>query len=165
MTYHPVTEEIEKLLADHSCWFETFEHEAVRTSEEATKLRTGYTLHQGAKTIIVRVKLSAGVKRSVMLVVPTDKRFDSMKVKNLLMAKDIRFATEQEISSITNGVQIGGIPPFGNLFNMEVIADITLFELEKIIFNAGDRRFSIAMKSVDFQKLVHPQIASIITAT
>src|SRR3989344_6783580 len=91
MKYHPITETIKNLLNNDSYWYKTFEHEPVRTSEEAAKIRPGYTLKQGAKAIIVRVKESASSKYMVMLVMPADKRFDTNKVKKLFNAKDIRF--------------------------------------------------------------------------
>lgn len=161
MNFHSVTKTITDLLIQNNCWFETFEHEPVRTSEEAAKTRTGYTLQQGAKALIMRVKKSEADKKFVMLLVPGDLRFDNQKVKTFFDVKDIRFATEEEVSQVTNGVQIGGIPPFGNLFNLDVFADPKLFENEKIVFNAGDRRFSVAMKSEDFIKLVNPQMINI----
>ena len=162
MEYHKITKQITDILKENNLWFETFEHESVRTSEEAAKIRPGYDLNQGAKAMIVRVKISESNKKFVMLVLPGDLRFDNSKVKNIFGAKDIRFATESEISEITKGVQVGGVPPFGNLFGLEVIADLKLFENEKIIFNAGDRRFSIAMFSKDYEAVVKPQITSII---
>lgn len=58
MEYHEVVSKILDLLRNGGYWFETFEHEPVRTSEEAAKARTGYTLAQGAKAMIVRVKKS-----------------------------------------------------------------------------------------------------------
>ena len=157
----PAVSRILKLLKANNCWLETFQHEPVRTSEEAAKTRPGYTLHQGAKAMIVRVKRSEFDKRFVMLVLPADLRFDNAKVKTLLSAKDIRFATEQEVAALTNGIQSGAVPPFGNLFNLEVIADPALFENQKIVFNAGDRTFSIAMKSADYGQIVQPQVSSI----
>jgi len=162
MEYHKITKQITDILKENNLWFETFEHEPVRTSEEAAKIRPGYDLNQGAKAMIVRVKISESNKKFVMLVLPGDLRFDNSKVKNIFGAKDVRFATESEISEITKGVQVGGVPPFGNLFGLEVIADPKLFENEKIIFNAGDRRFSIAMFSKDYEAVVKPQITSII---
>jgi len=162
MEYHPVVEKIKNILVAGDCWFEMFEHEPVRTSEEAAKIRTGYNLHQGAKAIIIRVKNSESDKRFVMLVFPADLKFDDSKVKTATNTKNIRFASEQEVSSITGGVEVGGVPPFGNLFDLEVITDNKLFENEKIIFNAGDRGFSIAMKSADFKKLVKPKLAEIV---
>lgn len=162
MDYHPVVNKIEKMLKENNCWYEKFEHEAVRTSEEAARVRPEYSLAQGAKAMIVRVKISNTDKKMVMLVVPGDVKFDQNKVKKFFGAKDIRFATEAEVLDVTGGVQLGGVPPFGNLFNLETIADPTLFENEKIIFNAGDKCVSIAMKSVDYQKIVEPQIETIV---
>ncbi|MBU1034124.1 hypothetical protein KKI22_04255 [Patescibacteria group bacterium] len=161
MVYHPLTKTIIDLLEKNNCWFETFEHEEVRTSEEASKIRDGFSLHQGAKALIVRVRISKKNKKFAMLVFPADLKFDSKKVKLYFEAKDIRFATVDELSSLTDGVEAGGVPPFGNLFNLEVVVDPRFFEIEKIVFNAGDRKFSIGMKSVDYKKLVNPQVADI----
>ena len=162
MQFHDVVSRIVALLNANSCWHETFQHEAVRTSEEAAKTRPGYTLHQGAKAMIVRIKNPQ--PKFVMLVLPADLRFDNAKVKSFLRAKDLRFASEAEVGELTGGVQPGAVPPFGNLFGLEVVADPGLFENEKIAFNAGDRCFSVAMKSEDYKRLVAPQITSITRA-
>lgn len=161
MEYHPVVNKITSLLKENNSWFETFEHEPVRTSQEASMVRTGYTIEQGAKALIVRAKINNQEKRFVMVVVPGDKRFDNQKLKSLLGAKDIRFATEAEVADITNGVLPGGVPPFGNLFNLEVYADSSLLTNQKIIFNAGDKRFSVGMSSQDYQKIVNPKIVDL----
>lgn len=161
MTEHPIHEQITDLLKQHGCWFEEFHHEQVRTSEEAAKIRPGYSLQQGAKAIIVRVKIPNEGKKFVMLVMPADQKFDSSKVKRLLRAKDIRFATEDEVEEITKGVKPGGVPPLGNLFGLEVISDKSLYHNEKIVFNAG-RTSSIAMKSEDYKELVKPKVEEII---
>jgi Ala-tRNA(Pro) deacylase len=161
-TYHPVVAQIISLLEEHYYWFETFEHEPVRTSQEAAKIRSGYSLEQGAKALIIRLKYSKNESKFVMLVLPGDARFDKQKVAEAFKTKDIRFATEAEVGEITSGVELGGVPPFGNLFGLDVIVDPSLLEHEKIIFNAGDRRFSIAMKTDDYVTLVQPKIVRII---
>ena len=158
---HPIHQQITDLLREHDCWFEEFTHAPVRTSEEAAKIRDDYTLQQGAKAIIIRAKIPNEGKMLVMLVMPADKKFDSGKVKVLLHAKDIRFATEDEVEEITKGVKPGGVPPFGNLFGLEVISDASLYQNEKIVFNAG-RTSSIGMLSSDYKKLVQPKVAAII---
>ncbi len=161
-TYHQVVTKIISLLEEHHFWFETFEHEPVRTSEEAAKIRSGYSLEQGAKALIVRLKYSKNESKFVMLVLPGDARFDKQKVAEAFKTKDIRFATEAEVSEITSGVELGGVPPFGNLFGLEVTVDPGLLEHEKIIFNAGDRRFSVAMKTEDYVTIVQPKVVRII---
>ena len=164
MEYHKVVSKIVGLLESGGYWFETFEHEPVRTSEEAAKVRMGYSQTQGAKAMIVRVKKSASEKSFAMLVLTGDKRLDFAKVKQLFGARNIRFATEEEVVKLTGGVLPGGVPPFGNLFDLPVIADPLLFENEKIVFNAGDRRFSIAMKSDDYKRMVRVRVFDMIGA-
>jgi len=159
-SYHETVSKIEALLREKGVEYKKFEHEPVRTSEEAAAARPEYTLSQGAKALIVRVKKS-GEKSYAMIVVPADKKFDSKKAKQELGASDIRFATPEEVSELTGGVQVGGVPPFGNLWNIPVYADGSLFDNEEIIFNAGDRSVSIAIPSSAYQEVVHPEIVSV----
>ncbi len=162
MKYHPTVSTIVKLLKNNNCWFETFEHEPVKTSLEASKVRPDYSISQGAKAMIVRIKFSPLNQKFAMFVLPGDTRFDNRRVKCLLGAKDIRLATPEEVINLTHGIELGGVPPFGNLFGLEIIADQTLFEHKTIIFNAGDKRYSIAMKSVDYLRVALPKVSSII---
>lgn len=160
--YHPAVWQIITLLQQHDCWFQVFEHPPVRTSQEAAEIRSGYSLHQGAKAIIVRVKLNQREKKFVMLVVPGDTRFQTAKVKKIFGAKDVRFATEAEVAQITAGILPGGVPPFGNLFALPVLVDPVVLENEQIIFNAGDRAVSVAIFSRDYQRLVLPQVVALV---
>lgn len=157
MTYHPVVDQIIQILQAQNYWYEKFEHGEVKTSEEAAAVRPDYSLAQGAKALIVKAD-----DKFVMLVIPGDKKFSNSKVKKLMDVGDVRFATEEQVNQITSGIKIGGVPPFGNLFGLQVIADPTLFINEKIIFNAGDRCVSVAMKSEDYKKLILPIIGDII---
>lgn len=162
MSYHLLVEKIKNILTERGCEYDTFEHEPVRTSEEAAKVRSGYTLEQGAKALILRVKKTGEGKSFAMFVVPGHQKFDTAKVKKEFNLSDLRFATEEEVLEITDGVQVGGVPPFGNLFDIPVYVDKSLFDNEKIIFNAGDRSFSIGMKTKDWQNIVNPIIGDII---
>ncbi|MYD09798.1 MAG: hypothetical protein F4X02_07110 [Chloroflexi bacterium] len=153
---HPVSRQLVNLLKTNCCWYESFHHQAVRTSEEAAAARPGYGLSQGAKAIILRVKRNQRDKFFVMLVFPADRKFDGKRVKAYFKARDIRFASEAEVSALTGGVQPGGVPPFGSLFDLPVYVAPELFDLEKIVFNAGDRRFSLAMRAADYRLLERP---------
>jgi len=193
--YHQTVARIKDMLDEHAVSYLTYEHEPVRTSEEAAAIRPEYTLTQGAKALIVRIK-QKGVRQSsglsqevasnsdprkngdnlnssskepkeeekqfVQIVVPGDAKFDPKKVRQVLNAKDIRFATPAEVSEITNGVQPGGVPPFGNLFGLPMYVEETLLNNDEIIFNAGDRRVSIAMKSIDYLAVVKPTVVAIV---
>lgn len=162
MDYHPLTKQITDLLTKNNYWFETFEHKPVFTSEEAAKVRPEYTLHQGAKAILAKIEKKNKEAAFVMFVVPGDLRLDSKKIKQAVNIKSLRFATEEELTKLTNGVQRGALPPFGHFFNLSLYVDKRLFENEKMIFNAGDRRFSMAIKTKDYKKLANPQVVDIV---
>ena len=153
MSYHPITQKIIELLQSNECWYESFEHAPILTSEEAALTRPGYSLKQGAKAIIIRIKRSNKDKFFAMLVFPADCKFDVNKIKSYFSAKDVRFATNEEVAELTNGVQSGGVPPFGHLFKLPVYVAPQLFANDKIAFNAGDRSFSIAMNTTNYEKL------------
>lgn len=160
---HKTVSLIESLLKARGIAYKKFEHEPVRTSEEAAATRLDYTISQGAKALIVRVKKGGSASRQksfVMLVMQGDKKFDSKKVKELLGAQDVRFATPEEVFELTDGVVPGGVPPFGTLWNLPVFCDENLLVNKEIIFNAGDRSISIALASDDYIKVVAPTVAS-----
>ncbi|MDN3505736.1 MAG: aspartate--tRNA(Asn) ligase [Simkaniaceae bacterium] len=52
------------------------------------------------------------------------------------------------------GLIIGGVPPFGNLLNLETYFDEKVLEHPNVVFNCGLSQEQIAMKSEDLLKLV-----------
>ena len=162
MAEHDIFDKIVTELEKAGVWHQTFHHSTtVRTSEEAAAQRPDYSLAEGAKALLVRLKISHKGKEFAMAVLPGDKKFDSKKLKLVAGANDLRFATEEEVHQITNGVKPGGVPPFGNMFGVQVFADEGVFENKRIIFNAG-RDVSIAMFSADYLTIVQPVVGSIV---
>ncbi len=162
MELHPVVQQIKDLLTENAIAFSYFEHEAVRTSEEAHALRPGYELSQGAKALIIKCKMEGGERKFVQCIIPGDARLDNTSMKNATGAKNISFATKEESDEITSGIEFGGVPPFGNLFGLTVYMDPTLGKHDEILFNCGDRRATIIMQFADYVKLVHPIETSLI---
>lgn len=148
------------MLKAHGVEYKKYQHAPVRTSEEADALRPEYTLAQGTKALIVCAKRT-GKKWFAMVVVPGDKKFDAKKVKEVLGASDLRFATQEEVRDLTDGVEPGGVPPFGNLWDLPVLADEGIFQNETMIFSAGDRSVSIAMATREYQSVIEPNVISI----
>jgi len=155
-------DQLKNFLIKHDVSYKEFHHDPVRTSEEAAALRPDYTLSQGAKALIIEAKFSHGETKFVMFVLPADKRIDSKKVKKILACKSISFASEADVIKITGGVQPGGIPPFGNLFHLSLYVDPLLGKNDEIVFNAGDKSISIAMKFEDYKEAVRPISVSFI---
>jgi Ala-tRNA(Pro) deacylase len=129
-------------------------HEPVYTSVQAAAVR-GVSLHSGAKALIVK-----GGKEFVMAVMPADMSLDSQAMRKHLACKRLRFATKDEVLSLT-GLTPGSIPPFGSLFRLETICDEHLADNERINFNAGSHTDSIQMAYQAYCTRESPRIARI----
>ncbi|MBU0975767.1 MAG: YbaK/EbsC family protein [Patescibacteria group bacterium] len=156
-------EKLVEFLKQNNVPFKQFHHAPVRTSEEALAQRPDFILSQGAKAIIVNAKKSSDRREFIMLVLPADKRLDSKKVRKILKCKSFSFAHESDVIRISDGVEPGGVHPFGNLFGLSVYVDNSLALNDEIIFNAGDRSVSLAMKCIDYLKVVRPKLCEFAT--
>ena len=148
-----VFEKILALLEKHNVPYKLTEHEPIRTSEEAARIR-GAALKTGAKAMIAR-----GKDEYYLLVLPADKHIDWRRVRALLHISNLRFATEEEAENVAH-VKMGSVPPFGNLLGLPTYFDEGLFENDVVNFNPGSTTHSIAMKSADLRALVSPVVAS-----
>ena len=148
-----VFEQILALLENHNVPYRLTEHEPVRTSEEAAKIR-GVALKTGAKAMIVRDK-----DKYYLLVLPADKHIDWRRVRAMLHVSNLRLATEEEAENVAH-VKMGSVPPFGNVLGLPTYFDEGLFQNDVIHFNPGSTTHSIAMKSADLRALVSPAVAS-----
>lgn len=153
-----VTQQILKLLDSANIWYATFVHKPVRTSQEAASVRPGYTLHQGAKAIILKAYLKGNKGKFILFVLAGDAHINKDVLRRGLGVRNFRFANKQELHQITHGVLPGGIPPFGSLFGLKTYVDKSLLDNTKIVFNAGDRGFSIAMNLNDYLAIERPRV-------
>ncbi|MCL5429971.1 MAG: hypothetical protein M1504_00665 [Candidatus Marsarchaeota archaeon] len=144
-----VFEKIKRILDEQNIEYRLTEHEPVRTSEEAARIR-GVDLRTGAKAMVLKAN-----DNYFLFVMPGNKRIDWKKAKQLLGVKEVRFATEDEAERIT-GVKMGSVPPFGNVLGLITYFDRSLLDNEYINFNPGSTTHSIHMKSKDLAKLVDP---------
>src|SRR3989344_8756300 len=149
-----VPDRIRQLLDSSNINYKYFEHEPTPTSEIASKVR-GVPLDQGAKAMVLR---SEG--KFFMVVLQAHRKIDFSKMKNILSTKSVSFATHEEVEQVTGCIP-GGVPQFGNLFNIPVYADKGITEIDTINFNAGLQTVSIQMNVKDWLKAVQPEIFDI----
>ena len=108
-----------------------------------------------AKTVIVKID-----GKMDMAVLPASYRVDFDLLKKVTGAGKVELATEQEFKDMFPGCDIGAMPPFGNLYGMEVLVAESLAEDEEIAFNAGSHAELIRLAYRDFERLVKPTVAS-----
>lgn len=106
-----------------------------------------------AKTVMVMVD-----GRLAMAVVPASARVDLSRLKRYLGAGTMELASETEFSDQFRDCETGAMPPFGNLYGMDVFADERLALDKEISFNAGSHRELVRMNYTDFEALVKPAV-------
>ena len=135
--------------------FVTISHSEAFTSQEiaASAHIPGKEM---AKTVMVK---SDG--EMTMVVLPASYKIDLKKLQDAAGAKKIELANEQEFAELFPDCEIGAMPPFGNLYGMEVFVAATLTEDEEIAFNAGSHTELIKLAYKDYEKLVNPKVVTI----
>jgi len=79
-------------------------------------------------------------------------------VKRATNANTVSLATEDEFRDIFPDCEAGAMPPFGNLYGMDVYAEEKLAEDKEIVFNACSHQELIKLEYKDFERLVKPRI-------
>jgi Ala-tRNA(Pro) deacylase len=106
-----------------------------------------------AKTVMVKID-----GKMTMSVLPASYKVDFDLLQEASGASKVELASEQEFEDMFPGCEIGAMPPFGNLYEMEVFVDKSLCEDEEIAFNAGSHTELIRLSYKDFEKLVKPKV-------
>ncbi len=106
-----------------------------------------------AKTVMVKVD-----GKMAMAVLPASYQIDFDKMKEAAGAKSVELATESEFKDLFAECEVGAMPPFGNLYDMQVFVAARLAEDEEIAFNAGSHTELIKLAYKDFERLVKPRV-------
>jgi Ala-tRNA(Pro) deacylase len=129
----------------------------IRHSQAFTAQEIAHSVHISgkdiAKTVIVRVDGNLA-----MVVLPASDQVVFAFLKDITGANDVELASEQEFKDRFPECEVGAMPPFGNLFDMDVFVSESLTENEEIAFNAGSHTELIRMSYWDYERLVNPKV-------
>lgn len=106
-----------------------------------------------AKTVVVKID-----GELAMVVLPASDNVDLDLLKQSTGAKEVQLAAEWEFKDKFPDCEIGAMPPFGNLYDMDVFVSPHLREDEHIAFNAGTHSEVIQLAYNDFDELVSPVV-------
>ncbi len=108
-----------------------------------------------AKSVMIRID-----GKMAMAVLPASCKADLDLLKNAAGANSVVLASEQEFVELFPGCEVGAMPPFGNLYGLEVYSATSLSEDKEIAFNAGSLSELIRLSYSDFVRLVNPKIVN-----
>jgi Ala-tRNA(Pro) deacylase len=109
-----------------------------------------------AKTVMVTLN-----GRMAMVVLPASRKVGFDLLREASGAENVQLASEQAFSDLFPGCEVGAMPPFGNLYGMDVYASKLLEQDKEIAFNAGSHTELIRLAYDDFVRLVNPKVMKV----
>ena len=130
--------------------YEWLPHPQAFTAQEVA-----HSLHVSGKRLAKTVILDAD-GRLVMAVLPASHRLIISELKAALEVRRLEMLPESELAKIFPDCDLGAIPPFGNLYGIEMWVDRTVEESGELVFTAGTHVDAVRMKYSDYAELVKP---------
>ncbi len=129
-------------------------HSPAYTAQEVAQ-SAHVTGKEFAKVVIVELD-----GNMAMVVLPATRKVVLQDLRELTGSDEVKFASEEEFRERFPDCETGAMPPFGNLYGMDVYAAESLAENDEIAFNAGSHIEIIKMSFRDFDRLVRPRVMS-----
>jgi len=148
---------LKKFLEENDVRFVTIKHSPAYTAHEVAALAhvPGKDM---AKTVMVKLDGTMA-----MVVLPAPDHVSVRRLKEFSGAEKVELASEDEFADIFPKCEVGAMPPFGNLWDMDVFVDQHLREDEEIVFNAGNHTEVVRLPYADFERLVKPAVGQLST--
>jgi Ala-tRNA(Pro) deacylase len=127
-------------------------HSKAYTAQEIAEL-THIAGKELAKTVIVKKD-----GQMTMAVLPASHKIDWDLLKEATGADKIELAEEEEFEGMFPDCDIGAMPPFGNLYGMEVYVEESLTKDREIAFNSGSHIELVKLSYEDFSRLIKPKV-------
>lgn len=116
--------------------------------------RYGFPPGEGANTIIVATRAEP-VRYAACVVLPTTKLDVNRRVRELMGAKKLSFASAEQTLALT-GMQIGGVVAIGLPDDVPVYVDEAIFSVPEILMGGGNRSSKVVLSPEELLKL--PQV-------
>ena len=148
---------LKELLDKENIKYVSIIHSTAYTAQEvaASAHITGKEL---AKTVVVELD-----GKMAMAVLPANRKVVLQDLREVTGSDEVKFASEEEFRQRFPECETGAMPPFGNLYGMEVYVAEALTENDEIAFNAGSHTEVIRLAFRDFERLVRPKVMSFTT--
>ncbi len=143
---------LKRFLDEHHVKYLTISHSTAYTSQEiaASAHIKGQEL---AKTVMIKID-----GEMAMAVLPASFQVDLYMLMDVFRAGKVELATEDEFKGLFGQCELGAMPPFGNLYGLDVYVARELIEDDEIAFNAGSHTELVKLAYEDFARLVQPQV-------
>jgi Ala-tRNA(Pro) deacylase len=143
---------LKKCLDDYGVKYVIIYHSPAYTAQEIA-----HSAHipgrELAKTVMVKVD-----GKLAMAVMPASEQVDLELLKQETHARKAELALEEDFAGKFPDCELGAMPPFGNLYGLDVYVAQHLAQDEEIAFNAGSHIELVKLSYRDFARVVRPKV-------
>jgi Ala-tRNA(Pro) deacylase len=145
-----------EFLRSRRIWFEELLHQP---ASSATK--HAHNMHVPGRMVAKTVLVKAG-ERFVLAVLPSTSRIDlGMLAASLdVSASEVRLASIDEVVGSFTDCEPGVVPPFGKLYDLRTVLDVSLLEQADLVFVGNLRHEGLRMRAGDYVAIEEPMIGS-----
>ena len=147
--------DIHQWLKQQNVPFKIRDHSPRFTAQEVAQA-SAVTGHEMAKVVLAKAD-----GRFIMAVVPAALRLSVPRLAEILHAREVRLATEEEFAPLFPGCDRGAMPPFGSLYGLEMVVDRSLSRHPEIAFTACTHTETVTMSWADYEKVARPVLVDI----
>jgi Ala-tRNA(Pro) deacylase len=104
-----------------------------------------------AKTVL----LTGDEGTPAIAVVPATDLVDLGRAAVLLGLERVRLLSEDEMTALAPGCEVGTVPPVGTLFGLPVIADHGIHGVPEVVFHAGSHSFCVRVDRAAWEREAH----------
>lgn len=148
---------LKQFLDDNDIKYVTIHHSRAYTMQKAAEY-AHISGKEVAKTVMVKID-----GKMAMAVLPAPEHVDLDLLKGAAKARSVELAGEKEFKNLFFGCDVGAMPPFGNIYGLDVYVEEGLKEDEMIAFRAGTHEELIELAYRDFERLVKPRVVRLST--
>lgn len=145
-------QKLREFLDSQNVKYKEIPHEVSFTAKQTANL-THVPKKDLAKTVIVKID-----GELAMAVLPASYGVDLAQLHAAIGGKSVSLAKETDFKDRFPECEVGAMPPFGNLYGMDVYVDESLTKDVDISFNAGSHYELMQISYADFERLVKPKI-------
>ena len=124
-----------------------------RPTHSATHLAG--SLHVPGRSVAKGVLIRAG-DGYVLAVLPATRRVDMARLAEVLGVADCRIADETEVEQVFSDCEPGALPPFGRLYGLTTVLDLSLALGADVTFVANMRHEGVRMRFADYEAIEEP---------
>lgn len=143
-------ETLKRFLDENTVKYVRISHSRAYTAQEVAA-----SAHIPGKEMVktVVIKLNGDLALAVL---PAMYDVDLDRLQEIVGARTVELADERDFADRFGTCELGAMPPFGSLYDMQTFMDATLAEDEEIAFNAGTHTELIRMSFADYARLEEP---------